>query len=124
MCSSFVGTKLAAVVPAQGVRHAHICERIRGCCPEAKQSSAAAFPPPLVGEGQGEGYNSAASDSRLRSDKSHQIQSALVFEFRTSIPLCASSPPLSLSLPHKGGGNRGARTFEIYAMCLRLEPTR
>jgi hypothetical protein len=33
----------------------------------------------------------------------------------------ASSPPLSLSLPHKGGGNGAARTFAPHAMCLRLE---
>src|SRR5258705_13710965 len=28
-------------------------------------------------------------------------------------------PPPSLSLPHKGGGNRGARTFATRAMCPR-----
>jgi hypothetical protein len=29
--------------------------------------------------------------------------------------------PLSLSLPHKGGGNRVARTFATHTMCLSME---
>src|SRR5215470_11914159 len=74
-------------------------------------------PSPLVGEGQGEGYNSATSGSRLRSYKSRQMQPAVALA--SEVALGALSPPLSLSLPHKGGGNRGARIFATHTMCLR-----
>jgi hypothetical protein len=36
-----------------------------------------------------------------------------------SYVLCGVSPPLSLSLPHKGGGNRVARTFATHETCLQ-----
>src|SRR5215510_4818352 len=48
MCSGFLDTSLAAVVPARAVRHP-VCERIRGCGREVWQSSATPFPPPLWG---------------------------------------------------------------------------
>jgi hypothetical protein len=37
-----------------------------------------------------------------------------------SLAFGAPSPPLSLSLPHKGGGNRGARTFATHAVHSRI----
>src|SRR6266478_7378915 len=60
-------------------------------------------PSPLVGEGQGEEYNMHCICFMLRPDKCS----------RPSLRVCGRdeprarclSPPLSLSLPHKGGGN-------------------
>jgi hypothetical protein len=74
-------------------------------------------PSPLVGEGQGEGYN---THSICFASLDRQTQPTLVPESAdgTSFTLSTLSPPLSLSLPHKGGGNRGARTFATYATCL------
>jgi hypothetical protein len=74
-------------------------------------------PSPLVGEGQGEGYNARYIASYLTSTKCSQLSSLSLYA-RASFALGASSPPLSLSLPHKGGGNRGARTFVTHATCL------
>ena len=48
-CAIALGKKPAAVVPAQGARHAHIRERMRGCRLGFGQSSATPFPPPLWG---------------------------------------------------------------------------
>src|SRR5262245_57192984 len=64
-------------------------------------------PSPLAGEGQGGGYH-CASVSRLTSTN----ESELSLSNRMHWPKArCSSPPLSLSLPRKGGGNRVARTF-------------
>src|SRR6266545_587797 len=67
-------------------------------------------PSPHVGEGQGGGYNKATarvSDPRL-NHRTLDISNLHRICFAPS----ALSPPLSLSLPHMGGGNRVARTFE------------
>src|SRR5262245_19755580 len=61
MCSSFLGTKLAAVVPAQAPRHAHIFKLIRECRRFVGQSSATAFPPPLRGRNREGGTTSTES---------------------------------------------------------------
>jgi len=54
------------------------------------------------------------------------MQLAIVFATarRTSFGLGALSLPLSLSLPHKGGGNRAARTFATHTLCLRVNVVR
>jgi hypothetical protein len=75
-------------------------------------------PSPLAGEGQGEGYN-----THCICFDSQQIQPTVVQSVRGSnFTLGALSPPLSLSLPHKGGGNRVARAFVPHRMCLRAHP--
>src|SRR6266702_3164014 len=74
-------------------------------------------PSPLVGEGQGEGYN---THCLCFVSAVQQMRPAVALEstHETGLALNAPSPPLSLSLPHKGGGNRAARTFATHAMCL------
>jgi len=74
-------------------------------------------PSPLVGEGRGEGYNLHCIASYLMTNKSSQL-STLSLRATASYPVSALSLPPSLSLPHKGGGNRGARIFATHAMCL------
>jgi hypothetical protein len=74
-------------------------------------------PSPLVGEGQGEGYN---THCLFFVSAVQQVRLAVVLQYahEITIALGALLPPLSLSLPHKGGGNRGARTFATHAMRL------
>src|SRR5438132_725308 len=84
--------------------------------PGVGQSSATAFPPPLWGRDRERGRIITASV--LYFEVQH-MQPAAVLGFVHGPTLCASLPPLSLSLPHKGGGNRGARTFATHAMCPR-----
>src|SRR5262245_26738940 len=76
-------------------------------------------PSPLVGEGQGGGCNTHGPLFHICDP---QMQPTVVLEsvHETSLAVGALSPPLSLSLPHKGGGNRVARTFATHAMYLRL----
>jgi len=105
----------------------HICENASECaCGWASMPTT--FPPPLAGEGQGEGFETrTAFVSYLRSKKCSQpsfrspgVRSASRSAFRRH---------LSLSLPHQkaftpsatglmGGGNRGAHTFATHAMCF------
>src|SRR5262249_42411322 len=66
------------------------------------------LPPPLGGRDRERGRTRTASVSYLSLNKSAANPFASVLR---AIPLSASSPPLSLSLPHKGGGNRVVRTF-------------
>jgi hypothetical protein len=70
-------------------------------------------PSPLVGEGQGEGYN--------RHKACFQVEVLLNLEaaHKSNLTRGASPPPLSLSLPHKGGGNDVARTFTIPDLRVR-----
>src|SRR5919198_3785710 len=86
-----------------------------GVCGWAEQCHS--VPSPLVGEGQGEGYNTHGICFMLWpiNAASHRLRVCGGDEPRAQ----CSSPPLSLSLPHKGGGNRGARTFATHAMCPR-----
>jgi hypothetical protein len=62
-------------------------------------------PSPLVGEGQGEGYNR----HRACLEKGGPIQSLAEFESKpeTNIAHATLSPPLSLSLPHCLGRRQG-----------------
>ena len=69
-------------------------------------------PSPLVGEGQGEGWPQnteckACRASGERRDLRNETNGV-------------DAVPLSLSLPHKGGGNRGARTFATLTTCLQV----
>ena len=59
---------------------------------------------PPCGGGQGEGYNKHSICFALKSNTYSQPRFLGLCTGLSSL-LCASSPPLSLSLPHKGGGN-------------------
>src|SRR5262249_34430958 len=61
-------------------------------------------PSPPVGEGQGGGYNTHCV---CFGSETEQMPPTVALEsvHRKSFPLGAPWPPLSLSLPHKGGGN-------------------
>jgi hypothetical protein len=73
------------------------------------QSRATSFPPPLWGRDRERGGDSTPSvrfsHSQLMNNANNNKQCPCVFL------------PLSLSLPHKGGGNREARTFAPDTMC-------
>src|SRR5262249_24922752 len=79
-------------------------------------------PSPLAGEGQGGGYNTHCLCFVSVAQQMRASCRSRVFLHRTNFALPALSPPLSLSLPRKGGGNRVARTFASHAMCLRHLP--
>jgi flagellar L-ring protein FlgH len=69
-------------------------------------------PSPLAGEGQGEGWRQDTEREAYRTqprcrDLAHERNAADVV-------------PLSLSLPHKGGGNDGARTVATQTTCLHV----
>jgi ribosomal protein L11 methylase PrmA len=74
--------------------------------PAVGQSGATAFPPPLWGRDRERG--TIEHYVRLVRETS-QKQTGVV------LTLGALSPPLSLSLPHKGGGNRVARIIAPHA---------
>src|SRR5690349_7065681 len=88
----------------------------RGCVAGRWAERCHNVPSPLVGEGQGEGCSSAAFGSYPRSDKSHHA-AVRRFPVGRSLVFSALWPPLSLSLPHKGGGNHVARTFAPHTIC-------
>src|SRR5207253_150589 len=68
---------------------------------------------PLVGEGQGEGWRQTPS-ARLVSSPDSQTMAACIYRSQHETD-AVRVLPLSLSLPHKGGGNRGARTLATHA---------
>jgi flagellar L-ring protein FlgH len=70
-------------------------------------------PSPPAGEGQGGGYD-RHSERVLAADQ-HMLPSAFAFH-STSFMLSASSPPPSLSLPRRGGGNRAALTIATHTL--------
>src|SRR5438132_1071219 len=72
-------------------------------------------PSPLVGPCGGRDRERG----RTRTTSLSQIVREFVSE--ASLELGFSSAPPSLSLPHKGGGNRGALTFATHAMCPRMD---
>jgi flagellar L-ring protein precursor FlgH len=74
-------------------------------------------PSPLVGEGQGEGYNRSCACQLVEAQCTQCLALA---SHKISFLLSASSPPLSLSLPHKGGGNGAARTFATQTLCSQV----
>src|SRR5215831_10080161 len=105
--------------PSLGPRvRARACTHLRECWSAAGQSGATAFPPPLWGRDRERGTTSTASVSHLKSNTYSQPR-FLGLCTGPSFMLCASLPPLSLSLPHKGGGNRVARTFVTHSTRLR-----
>src|SRR5262245_25853221 len=72
-------------------------------------------PSPLAGEGQGGGYNKHSGCFHPMSDKCWSKTSDFQESTRSkSVARCALSPPPSLSLPRKGGGNRVARLFATF----------
>src|SRR5207245_1987252 len=77
---------------------------------------------PPCGGGTGRGVQQARRLFPMRREQKH---SSLLFVSwsarRISFALGVLSPPLSLSLTHKGGGNRGVRTFATHAMCARMD---
>jgi hypothetical protein len=78
---------------------------------------------PPCGGGTGRGVRRAHCTS-FASEANKEWQT-VVSSLRkgASVLLGASWPPLSLSLPHKGGGNRVAHTFATHAMCARSTST-
>ncbi len=103
------GTLSRSVRPRESGRTCKPLGAARECIAGGGQSDATTLPSPLVGEGQGEGCNSAAVGFISNDPTSPAKCSRPSFSScRTSLALSASRPPLSLSLPHKGGGNRGA----------------
>jgi len=83
-------------------------------------------PSPLAGEGQGGGYNRhcicfhSICFQFEAGQNNPECFSCLGSAQRTSFALGALSPPLSLSLPRKGGGNVVALAFANRAMSLRM----
>src|SRR6266545_1240015 len=75
------------------------------------QSGATAFPPPMWGRDREGGTTSNGPCVRSETQSPHSRFSNL---HRICFAPCALSPPLSLSLPHMGGGNRVARTFATH----------
>src|SRR6266478_5743265 len=76
-------------------------------------------PSPLVGEGQGEGWRQTPSARLVSSTDSQRWPAAFIGSQHGTDAVRVV--PLSLSLPHKGGGNRGVRTFATQAMCPRMD---
>src|SRR5215510_2607766 len=78
------------------------------CCSRAEQHHI--VPSPLVGEGKGEGGRSSAALRGVgpRTDSANRLVGCR--DETTAVRVI----PLSLSLPHKGGGNRVARTFATH----------
>src|SRR5215467_16217100 len=75
-------------------------------------------PSPLAGEGQGEGYNTHCICFAPVAQQNASQLSVSSFLCGTNFARGALSPPPSLSLPRKGGGNRVARTFVTHANVL------
>src|SRR5215471_470268 len=95
---------------------ARACTHLRECWSAVGQSGATAFPPPLRGRDRERGT------TRTAFRWPNNCEPAVGLEFilcGTNFALGALSPPLSLSLPRKGGGNRVACTFVTHATCLR-----
>jgi flagellar L-ring protein FlgH len=65
-------------------------------------------PSPLVGKGQGEGSRQDTEREARRGERE-----GWSIEFETD---AVPTTPLSLSLPHKGGGNREARIFATHTL--------
>src|SRR5262249_24067927 len=74
----------------------------------------------MVGEGQGEGYNTHCFYFGSQNMQPAVVQSARESNFT----LGALSQPLSLSLPHKGGGNHVGSAFAPRAMYQRVDSQR
>ena len=62
-------------------------------------------PSPLAGEGQGEGYNKHCACFKSEAEQEELAPPSIELRHRFRIALGTLSPPLPLSLPHKGGGN-------------------
>jgi hypothetical protein len=94
--------RVLCVVPAKALRHAHICGRrahdVR--CEGARHM----VPSPLVGEGQGEGWPQSTEDGAPPDWRTANgcVAGLIGLWIRTK---SSAAAPLSLSLPHKGGGN-------------------
>ena len=104
-----------AVVLAQALGHALLLERITRMWRCRCEKRCHSVPSPLAGEGQGEGY--AASTMVAFNSMSFSLDAQVAIA--KSVARSASSPPLSLSLPRKGGGNRVARTFAHHGLQAR-----
>jgi hypothetical protein len=92
----------ACSLSPKGLRHAHISGRraYRVRCEGARHM----VPSPLVGEGQGEGWPQSTEDEAPPDWRTvNGCRAGLIGSWiRTK---SSAAIPLSLSLPHKGGGN-------------------
>jgi hypothetical protein len=71
-------------------------------------------PSPLVGEGQGEGWQRRTKRERKLRHNASQNEELLLPYLRFETSAVRVAVPLSLSLPHKGGGNDVACTFATH----------
>jgi hypothetical protein len=126
--AAYAGAHCCALSPC-GLRHAHISgRRAYGArCEGARHM----VPSPLVGEGQGEGWPQSTEDEAPPDWRTvNGCRAGLIGSWiRTK---SSAAIPLSLSLPHKGGGNVVAllcpfpRNAPAYGseMCACLSPLR
>jgi hypothetical protein len=116
-CSRVLGTNPAAVVPAKAVEDAHVSTnaglQLGRAVPQRSLPPCA----PLWGRDRERG-TTALRLFMARPSKCCQPSLSTLCR-RQSSRSVLHRPPLSLSLPHKGGGNRGARAFATHAMCVR-----
>src|SRR5882672_5836321 len=77
-------------------------------------------PSPHVGEGQEGGYRQSAERDARSLRRPYDDGSVYLLDLRYKANAMRVIPP-SLSLPHKWGGNRVARTFATHTFCLRVD---